>query len=119
MANYNYKLLTPKIDGSYETTQLDISVTDQIVYDVRGWSTFTLQAVQDGAVTVGSLVIKVQVSNDGANPNDFPSGAVTRSTAGISDLLTVVAYGYVHVKITTAGTSGNFRFIAQASRTVA
>ena len=81
-----YKILKPNADGDYDNNaRIDISVAnEQLIFDVSGWNTLTLQAVSDGAVTVGSLALKIQVSNDGANPNDFPSGAVTRSTAGIS-----------------------------------
>jgi hypothetical protein len=106
-------------NGRYSPWPLDLTPVDgAVIYDVRDMSTFTLQAVANGAVTVGSLVIKVQVSNDGANPNDFPSGSITRSTAGISTQLDVVAYNYVHVIVTTAGTSGTFMLHAVASKTV-
>lgn len=103
--------------GEYRSVSIDISnANEQVIFDVRDWSSFSIQAIQDGAVTVGSLVQKVQVSQDAANPVDFPSGGVTLSAAGISAILNVISYGYVHCIITTAGTSGSFRLFARASK---
>lgn len=96
----------------------DISIkNDSIVFDLTdGWDYFTYQLIYAGSVTIGSLVNAIQISNDGANPVDFPSGAVTQSTSGFSSLLGVTAVRYVHSTLTTAGTSGKFKVRAFVSR---
>lgn len=101
--------------GIFAPQRIDISnVNEEVIFDVQRWGSFTVQAVEDGVVTIGSLVLKVQVSNDGCNPEDFPSGAITRSSAGITATQNVLAIRYVHCIVTTAGTGGYFKLIAQA-----
>ena len=96
----------------------DISqVNDSFVFELGGsWDYMTIQLVPLGDVTLGSLVNKIRCSNDGANPLDFTSGAVTLSTATITSQLTVTAVRYVHSTLTTAGTSGKLRLFAVAAR---
>lgn len=102
--------------GKFPDRTIDIAnVNEAFGYDVGTWDYFTLQVLASGSVTLGSHVLKVQKSNNGADPVDFAS-AVTQSTDGMTELLDVTAVGYVIVKNTTAGTSGNRRLIARAQR---
>lgn len=114
------EIIKPDVFGVFPQKTLDISlVNSSIVLDLRGgsWDYLTIQGVYDGAVTLGSLVNKIQISNTGATADavDF-STAVTLSVAGMTTYLRVTAISFVHITFTTAGTSGMFRFIAKAAK---
>ncbi len=102
--------------GFYPSRQLNIAnIGEQVVLYVGDFDDLTIQVIDDGSVSNGSLVLAIQQSNDGCNCVDFAS-PLTQNTAGISSMLSVSSLGYVHVKVTTAGSSGNKRIIAKARR---
>jgi hypothetical protein len=112
------RFIKPAAGGIFPVATFeDISfVNDSIVFDLSdGWDYLTIQLVQAGSVTLGSFVNKIQMSNDGGNPQDF-STPVTLSTASITSVLSVSSIRYVHSTITTAGTSGKLKLYAVASR---
>lgn len=96
----------PNAFGVFEPVYIDIAnLNETVVFDVGGWDSFSLQRVNNGSVNVGSNVLKVQKSNNGASPVDF-SGAVTLSAEGMTATQEITAIGFVHAVNTTAGTSG-------------
>lgn len=111
--------IKPKADGTFEVKKLLVTdVNASLIFDLRGgsWDYMTIQAVADGTADLTSLVNKVRISNDGATPIDFTTGAVTLSTATITAPLTISATNFVHLTFTTAGTGGYVSFHARVSR---
>ncbi len=104
--------------GKYpDQTLIVTEVNSSVVFDTGGWDSFTLQMTKDGDADLTSMVLKVQKSNDARNPVDFAS-AVTQSSEGMTAKQDVTAIGFVHAKITTAGTSGRIRLFARAQKQV-
>lgn len=113
------QVIQPDSNGAFPSVVL--TVTDSkcgVVFDLGGkYDKFSLQMVKDGSADLTSLVHKVQISQDGANPVDFTS-PVTLNAAGFIATQTVTAIRYVHSTFTTAGTSGNVRLFARAAKQI-
>lgn len=79
-----------------------------VVFITSGMSTVTFQAMAADAVTVGSLVLTVQVLIGPGTWAAVPSGAVTVSTSGAVTASITVVSPMMRVVVSTAGTSGPY-----------
>lgn len=105
---------------------LDLGTAEKaLTFDLRDlrpradW--FVYQIVSDAGTAWPSgatAVVTVEISQDGAAWNDFPSGAVTKSAFGFGTTLTVTGVNFVRFRVSTAGGSSvNARVLAEAGRT--
>lgn len=110
-------------NGVFPSATLNIAnVNEGLVLSIsdQKWDYLTIQETYDGAISAGSVVVKILVSNSGSQADavDFPTGAVTLSAAGMTALQRVTSFGFVHIVVTTAGTSGTYRIWAVASKQI-
>ncbi len=101
-------ILTPVgFDGAYNPVAISSAIASNVRYNVQGYSAVVLQIdTPNDAAAAGTL--SLQCSLDGATWYDFPSGAITYTTAGVKPAVNVEGLVFVRVQVTT--TSGTVEY---------
>lgn len=83
--------------------------TSKLTWDIRDRTAASVQIVGSGIS--GAWTVTLYGSNDGTNNATFPTSVTLASTgSGLSGILDVSGYGYLHAKITSAAAAGTLNF---------
>jgi hypothetical protein len=96
-----------KIYDSQSLTATDTSTV--LKWDVRPYTAGSVQIVGSGIS--GAWTVTLYGSNNGSSHVTFPTSVTLDSTgSGLSSVLDLSGYGYLHAKITSAAAAGTLAF---------
>ncbi len=90
-------------------------VGSSVLFRLDGrFDTLVLQLTMVAGTSLPAATITVQISQDGINYYNFPSGAVTYAAVGVQTALSVTGLNYLRLVVTTEAGTANERVLVTA-----
>lgn len=94
-------MILKPLDNLQPVLDLD-TADDSVVYAVPDGVDWIVAQLTALAAWTASAIVTLEISLDGQNWHNFPSGAVTYTASGITPILTITGVRFLRYRVSTA-----------------